>query len=268
MNSKTAYWISFAATAALFVSSGYNVIKALLEDPDLVSLLEKEEEIAIELQSLHNVLTSDFAIKIMSYINQIFQKDFDESFSHLIAQRRKLLYSPQEYEKVSKDLIGESDELFSICVSRLLKSLNVKFTLEEITNEISKMSPEEKEKLFYKYDKMSISTSLTIDQIKKAFELYHSAFKNEMKMFQEYSSRQANASHTEEEKEDIAYRYIISQIRASDVLYLKYRITDRELVYLIYDSKLIYTDSQIKQMNNELHQMDNMLTTNNYSLFN
>lgn len=263
MNSKTAYWLIFASTASIFISSGFNLLKFLLEDQEGIDLLEKEEEIGLELKSLHNVLTSEFAIKIMSYINQNFQKNFYDSFSHIVAKRRKMLFSPVEYEKISKDIIAKSDQLFNNCVTNILQSLNIHFTFEEITSEISRLSSQEKERLFYKYDTINVNHSLSNDQIKNAYELYHSALKNEMKIFEETTKNFTTLN--EDNKINLTYQLVISQIRASDVLYLKFNITDRQLIYLIYKSELIDNDSRIKQLHKEMHQMDNIFTTNSYS---
>ena len=257
MNSKHLYYLSFAISSSIFSYAAYNIIKFFL-------FKEKENEdsvLDVSLEITNNKLTPELSVQITSYINRLFHKKEKANMAELNTDRRESIEDSMTYRDLTKETIRQRDIYYKESVERILKVIENKFTYNEIQNELSKLSMDQLEKMFFMYDKPDIEASPSKDVVKEAYLFYS---KELVKEFRKVKQAIVNINnHKLDEKETkmlIQFEIELGFQKADDLLYNKNNLSEREITYLIMKYNLINEDEEVKEARHSIFDINERYT--------
>ncbi len=259
LDKRSLYYLMVGASSMVFLTSGYYIFDYFFGEEE--SEEEKENEIIkrinMELLLSHGTLNPILAVIISSYINQLYEKLEESNLSSLNEERRKYLNDRKKYEELAQDYLNKQNVLYSTSIKTVLDKLNNKINYQQIEQELSKLSNNEIEKLFFEYDKPLFNKNIPEKNIAKdAYLFYGNKLKDEMKNFQEEIVKIKDLNEN-----NIHFRLQLIKLLVNDYLFNKYNLTERQLTFCVFEYKLL-EDSEVLKVHDEINKLDSMFTQN------
>ena len=259
LDKRSLYYLMVGASSMIFLTSGYYIFDYFFGEEE--SEEEKENEIIkrinMELLLSHGTLNPKLAVIISSYINQLYEKLEESNLSSLNEERRKYLNDRKKYEELAQDYLNKQNVLYSTSIKTVLDKLNNKINYQQIEQELSKLSNNEIEKLFFEYDKPLFNKNIPEKNIAKdAYLFYGNKLKDEMKNFQEEIVKIKDLNEN-----NIHFRLQLIKLLVNDYLFNKYNLTERQLTFCVFEYKLL-EDSEVLKVHDEINKLDSMFTQN------
>ena len=259
LDKRSLYYLMVGASSMVFLTSGYYIFDFFFGEEETEE--EKESEIIkrinMELLISNNTLTPQLAVLISSYINKVYEKLEESNLYKLNEERRKFMNDKKKYEELAQDYLGKQNLLYSTSIKNVLDKLNNKITYQQIEQELTKLSTNEIEKLFYEYDKPIFINKIPEKKIaKEAYLFYGNKLKEETKKFQEDIMKIKDIN---EDKVHLKLQLI--KLIVNDSLFIKYNLSERQLTFCVFEYKLL-EDNEVLKLHNEINQLDTMFTQN------
>jgi hypothetical protein len=257
-NSK-GYSIAFYSLAAIGITGligGLYYLYTTFNEEGEVSddITNQLEEIKQEAEDNKGVLTPELAIKIMALTN----KQAEELIKKLkpdIDDRRRAALGTPDYEQICQEYFEVKENAYQTATSVVLKK-HVGVQMEDLHNVMSKVSPYDLERKAFKYEKPSFEGDLpSKSKVKEIFKYYGNQLASKMKEFhQRMNQFQADPNM----QEFLIFRILILKVQIDDELYMKYKYTETQIRYLLYEYDLI-DDPEIKEVNEKIAKFEEFL---------
>ena len=259
LDKRSLYYLMVGVSSMIFLTSGYYIFDYFFGEEE--SEEEKENEIIktinMELLISNGTLNPKLSVIISSYINQIYEKLEESNLSSLNEERRKYLNDRKKYEELAQDYLNKQNVLYSTSIKTVLDKLNNKINYQQIEQELSKLSNNEIEKLFFEYDKPLFNKNIPEKNIAKdAYLFYGNKLKEEMKNFQEEIVKIKDLNEN-----NIHFRLQLIKLLVNDYLFNKYNLTERQLTFCVFEYKLL-EDNEVLKVHDEINNLDSMFTQN------
>lgn len=253
------YSLIGAGALALFGSTCY--LFSLWKSPT-TQLKEKSFSNDIDISlNYKGRLTQERAIKLMALIHSKTENYILKAKPGIEEERRNNLNNSKEYEKICNSLFELKNEAFRIFTNEIETTYG--FTYDEITKVLDPIDPIILEEKFTSFtipkfdDKREYNKEFVIE----AFIYYANRNLEQMKNVQGLLND--NPSY-KSNNEYFIYQLMILKYKADDELYMKYRITENHLKFLLFEYKL-HGNKQIQDLLNKISEYEEMFNKYNFS---
>jgi hypothetical protein len=212
------------------------------------------EELKQEAEDNQGELTPEMAIKIMALTNKQAEDLIKKSRPDIDERRRAALGTP-EYETICQEYFEVKENAYQTATTIVLKSYG-NIQMDELHNVMSKVSPYELERKAFKYEKPEFSGELpSKESVKEMFKYYGNQMALRMREFHQSMYQYQNDSNMQE---FLIFRILILKVQIDDELFMKYKYTETQIRYLLYEYDLI-DDPEIKAVNEKIARFEQFL---------
>jgi hypothetical protein len=242
------YSIAFGRLCAAGVTGllgGLDYLYKAFNDDGQVSqeINSQIEEIKQELEENQGLLTPELAIKIMALTNRQ-DEDIIKKVKPDIDDRRRAALGTPEYEAICQEYFEVKATAYQTATSLILKSFG-NIQMEDVYAVMSKVSPDELERMVFRYEKPTFSGELPSKSlVKEMFKDYGNQLATRMR---EFHQRMADPSM----QELGIFSILKLKVQIDDELYIKYKYTETQIRFLLYEYDLI-DDPEVKEVNEKI----------------
>lgn len=258
-NKSYLFWGGITIATIGLASAGYYLYNLLFADDYEISEVQKEkiEELKHQVEELNGELNMETAIRILAETNKIAEEMHKKNKPDLDEQRRNVVNQPEEYERICQEMFESKEIAYNDAMKKVLNNIENRVTFEDVHNLLSKVSPIELEKQAYKYEQPEFDGPYPEDEkIKEAYKFYGKEFQNEIHEFQRImSTNQFDPG----QDSFIFFRLLVHKTKVDDLLYLKYKLTEQQIRYLLHERNLL-ADPEIKALHANITRIDEMFT--------
>jgi len=257
------YGLAAGAVAAM-VGSAYYLYSLFIEEEELseddkIKIEELKEELTQQIEEKNSQgLTPEIAIQIMSMTNKVGEEILKKNKPFLEEKRRAAIGLPDEYERICQEYLEAKELAFQEGSKKVLSQFG-DYTFEDINKVMMEVHPAEYEKMNHKYEKVSFDNAPKPDKltVKQAYIFYGKKFKDEMRDLQRIMPFQGG-NMDPEQQHFMFFKLLIMKFKVEDLLYLKYKYTEAQIKYLLFEYNL-FEDPEIRSINEQLSRMDSMM---------
>ena len=218
-------------------------------------------------------LTEEIAIRLIIYINYLAEKFYMIDNPTLDEKRRSLLNKnnnnellmEEEYLTLCNETLVYKQYVYQIAASKILNSLKIKLTMEDLRKYIRMLDSRKLEELSIK---ILIETNselnkydldiLDINKTKEAYIFYLKlSIDYHKKLYKKKKKDNININNNIEDNNNpiYAFQYMTFKGKTDDILYLKYKIVEEHLKLLVYKYNLS-NDNEVSQLQNEFYDIN------------
>jgi hypothetical protein len=256
---SSSYSLAFYSLAAIGITGllgGLYYLYTAFNDEGQVSqeINSQIEEIKQEAEENQGQITPELAIKIMALTNKQ-AEDLIKKAKPDIDERRRAALGTPEYESICQEYFEVKEMAYQTATSLILKSYG-NIQMEDLHRVMSKVSPYELERRAFKYEKPTFTGELPSKElVKTMFKYYGNQLATKMREFhQRMNQYQADPNM----QEFLIFRILILKIQIDDELYMKYKYTETQIRYLLYEYDLI-DDPEVKEVNEKISRFEDFL---------
>jgi hypothetical protein len=253
------YSIAFYSLCAVGVTGllgGLYYLYTAFNDDGQVSqeINSQIEEIKQEAEENQGLLTPELAIKIMALTNRQ-AEDIIKKVKPDIDDRRRAALGTPEYEAICQEYFEIKETAYQTATSLILKSYG-NIQMEDLHAVMSKVSPYELERRAFRYEKPTFSGELpSKNLVKEMFKHYGNQLATRMREFhQRMNQFQADPSM----QELMIFRILILKVQIDDELYMRYKYTETQIRFLLYEYDLI-DDPEVKEVNEKIARFEDFM---------
>ena len=228
----------------------------------------------------NNKFTDEGIVRIIIYINFLADKFYIIDNPDLDAKRRAILIKKnnnndlqieQEYLSLCNETFMARHNVYQIAAEKILKSLRINFSIEELQESVKAIEPKKLEDLSIKL-MMELNQTLLkydlnimdINQTKEAYVYYLKIFTENAKKIIEPNE---NININNEENNMAILKYMALKMQMDDELYEKYKIKEEHIKLLVNKYNLL-NDNEVNQLQNEYDDIHKNLVNLNLQIVN
>jgi hypothetical protein len=247
---------SLAAVGITGLLGGLYYLYTAFNDDGQVSqeINSQIEEIKQEAEENQGQLTPEVAIKIMALTNKQ-AEDTIKKIKPDIDERRRAALGTPEYEQICQEYFEVKETAYQTATAMVLKSYG-NIQMEDLHAVMSKVSPHDLERKAFKYEKPTFTGEPpSSGLVKEMFKHYGNQLASRMREFhQRMNQYQADPSM----QDFLIFRILSLKVQIDDELYMKYKYTETQIRYLLYEYNLI-DDPEIKEVNEKISRFEEFM---------
>jgi len=204
------------------------------------------DKISIEIKD-KGVLSVDSALNVLYIFQRISENSVKRRYPDIDKRRRDAYWNDDEYEKICKDFLTYTAETYVEATDYItLKLYSSGVTMESVQEVLGVFSPSELEKSIRKFNKPDCDEyvlNMEKSIIKEAFLYMGNKFIQDMSDFLKNISKI--------KPDDVMFKLMLIKSRVEDDLYLKYKLSEKQLQYLLYINNL-YDDIDVQYIHDKM----------------
>jgi hypothetical protein len=254
-NKKVLYGIGAIIASGLIGSAYYlfNIFKNNLELSEEHKM--QIEEIKEEIEEMKGELAIESAIQIISIITKLSDEIFFKNKSDIHERRRASINKNDEYIKFCKETFKLKEKALKEANRAVLYQFG-NISYDKIQKILRKISPYDLESITYKFNHPTFEGNVPPDKntVKQAFKFYADRFIEEIEIFHSKegtnsvdlnSSQNINYSNLRENQ--LIFQLLVIKIKIDDELYIKFKYTEDQIRYLLYEYQL-FEDPDVRKL--------------------
>jgi hypothetical protein len=252
--SKTFYGLVTAGVVGALAGL-YYVYSVFNEEEELPEeQAEQLEELKQEVKDSDGTFTADQAIQMMALTNKLGEEMLKKAKPGIDDKRRAAVNNPEEYERVCMEYFEAKENALQMANSIVVKNFG-NVDMEEVGKLMQGLNPIEVEKKIFEYDKPTF-TGITPDRqtTKDIFLFYGESLNREISEFYKTLGQISDPN----QHEFMILKVLITKLRIEDELYLKYKLNEYQLKYLIYEYNLT-EDPDIRRLSEQVNRFSDMM---------
>ena len=227
------------------------------------------------LTNSNNKLTDDGIVRIIIYINFLADKfysidnpDLDKKRLEVLAKKNSNndLTIEQEYLTLCNETFLARQNVYQIAAQKILKSLKINFTIEQLQESVKVIEPKKLEdlsiKLMMELNSTLFKYDLNFMDINKTKEAYIYHLKIYIENAKKLIEQNENININNEENNMIIFKYMALKMEMDDQLYEKYKLKDEHIKLLVKKYNLL-DDNEVNQLQNEYDDINKNLVNLN-----
>jgi hypothetical protein len=219
---------------------------------------KKENKEGDDTQNTSQAIDKDLAIRIMAEINKKAEDIIKKVKPDIDHRRREAINDKDEYEKICSELFEAKESALQTANKMILGKYEV--DNEELNNELSKLHSYEIENGSYGYDTPHFDGPYP--DKKKVKEIYIEYGEQLSKQMNNFQKDMNNFIYDETMQDYLIYRILVLKLKTEDKIYLKYRIAENQLKYLIFHYELL-NDSDVSLVNEKINRLGESVSYSN-----
>jgi hypothetical protein len=257
--SKTMYGLAIAGIIGAL--GGLYYIYNLFRSEEELSQEQKLEleELKQEVEHTNGMLTTEQAIQIMACINKKAEDILSKIKPDIDERRRAVINNEKQYEKICSELFEAKEGALQTANTIILKNFG-DIDKDDLNKVLSEISPYEIEQKAFKYDKPTFYG--TIPDKQKIKEIYIDYGNLLSKYMNEFHTSMDKMKLNELKQDYLIFRILVLKLKAEDEIYLKYKITENQIKYLLHEYHLL-EDSHVKLVNEKISRFDEVVNNDN-----
>lgn len=255
-NSDSLFYILTAAGVAGILGGLYYLYYSFSEE----ELDEKEtieiEEIKQDIANNDKKLSQDTAIKALYLVNHRTEEELKKTKPDLEKRRRDAINNEEEYKKICMECLEAKESIYLSSSNLILSQFNI--TMEEIEKMLQTADPMYVEKKFFEFETPKFDSEKPDKaKSKEIFTFYTNKYLEEMN---ELSNQMKNMgmNYNPQMQQMAMFSMISIKMKVEDLTYIKYKITEQQIRYLLNYYNLL-EDSDVKQLQNKLTSFEGLM---------
>lgn len=252
--------VFYALAAAGFVGAIgglYYVYSLIGEDEDLTEeQADQIQELKQEVEHTDGNLTIDICVQIMAMTTKVAEEIVKKAKPDIDERRRAALNNPEEYERITSEFL-EAREMAAQNAHLSITKKFGNFSMEDFQRVLSTSSPMEIEKKTYELEKpVFIGPTPDKARVKEIFMYYGNQVCSQMRELQ--MNMNSNVNMDPSQQEYLIFRILILKQRLEDEMYVKYKISENQVKYLLYHYNL-HEDPDVKNVIMKMSRYDEVM---------
>lgn len=254
---KNYLYYTIIGTLAVGTVGGLFYLYSLLKKDDQLSdeQIIEVEEIKQQIQENNGEISVDMAIRILAQINKRIDEIIRPTKNEMDDKRRDKITNYTEYNKLAGEYFALKESAYNKATNQILQQFSMDISdLKEIMEEITQ---HEVEKKIFLYNKPNFNNNYLPDKdkVKEAFIYFGNIFIDEMSKF---NSDLYKKNLQNESQDVIVFKMLVIKLRIDDYLYLKFKLNENQIRYLIFEYNLL-EDKEVKSLNDKICKYEEVL---------
>jgi hypothetical protein len=249
------YYILGALGISGVVGGLYYLFQAFNEEQISEETSTMIEQMKQEADLNKGELTPDLAIKIMALTNKQAEEIIKKTKPDIDERRRASINDKAKYDQICQEYFEVKEAAYQSASNIILKKFG-NFGMEDIQNVMSRISPYELERKSFSYEKPVFEGEFpNRAKVKEMFKYYGNELSMKMREFHQTMNRFQGDPNMQE---FLIFGILVLKVRIDDELYIKYKYTEAQIRFLLYEYDLI-DDPEIKEVNERISRFEDFM---------
>ena len=255
---QNGYSIGYYILGALGISGVIGGLYYLFQAFNEEQISEETSHIIEQMKNdsqIQGELTPEIAIKIMALTNKQAEEIIKKTKPDIDERRRAAINDKPKYDQICQEYFEVKEAAYQSASNIILKKFG-NYGMEDIQNVMSRISPYDLERKSFEYEKPSFDGEYPEKaKVKEMFKYYGNELSMKMREFHQTMNRFQGDPNMQE---FLIFGILVLKVRIDDELYIKYKYTEAQIRFLLYEHKLI-DDPEIKEVNDRISRFEDFM---------